>query len=78
LGTVDSWILFNLTGGQMHACDMTNASRTQLFDLHALKWAPELLDIFGIPAATLPEAHYLIQKLRLDKLTKGTKPLVEG
>jgi glycerol kinase len=55
LGTVDSWILFNLTGGQVYACDMTNASRTQLFNLHALKWDPELLDIFSIPAAALPE-----------------------
>lgn len=55
LGTVDSWVLFNLTGGRVHACDMTNASRTQLFDLHNLCWDPELLDLFGIPAAAMPQ-----------------------
>lgn len=55
LGTVDSWVLFNLTGGKIHACDMTNASRTQLFDLHKLRWDPELLDLFNIPAAVLPQ-----------------------
>ncbi len=54
LGTVDSWVLFNLTGGRVHACDMTNASRTQLLDLYTLQWDPELLEIFGIPAAALP------------------------
>ena len=54
LGTVDSWVLFNLTGGQVHACDMTNASRTQLFDLRKTQWDDELLKLFGIPAAALP------------------------
>lgn len=58
LGTVDSWVLYNLTGGQVHACDMTNASRTQLFDLHNLRWDPELLDLFDIPAVTLPEVKF--------------------
>ncbi|MCB0167772.1 MAG: glycerol kinase, partial [Anaerolineae bacterium] len=43
LGTVDSWVLFNLSGGLIHACDMTNASRTQLFNLHTLQWDEELL-----------------------------------
>lgn len=55
LGTVDSWLLFNLTGGQVHACDMTNASRTQLFDLHRLQWDDDLLGHFGIPLAALPQ-----------------------
>jgi glycerol kinase len=55
LGTVDSWLLFKLTNGQVHACDMTNASRTLLFDLHRLVWDAELLELFEIPAATLPE-----------------------
>ena len=54
LGTVDSWVLWNLTGGKVHACDMTNASRTQLFNLHTLRWDEELLSLFGIPAAALP------------------------
>src|SRR5690606_18885710 len=54
LGTVDSWLLWQLTGGAIHACDMTNASRTQLFNLHTQRWDPELLAIFQIPAAALP------------------------
>jgi glycerol kinase len=62
-GTVDAWMLWNLTGGAVHACDMTNASRTQLFNLHSLDWDDDLLAIFGIPRAILPEvrpsgAHY--------------------
>ncbi len=47
-------MLWNLTGGKVHACDMTNASRTQLFNLHTLSWDAELLALFGIPAAALP------------------------
>ena len=50
LGTVDAWLLWNLTGGAAHACDVTNASRTQLFNLQTLAWDETLLDIFGIPA----------------------------
>jgi glycerol kinase len=56
-GTVDAWILWNLTGGAVHACDMTNASRTQLFNLQTLDWDEELIEIFGIPRAMLPEVH---------------------
>lgn len=55
LGTVDAWLLWNLTGGVVHACDVTNASRTQLFDLHSLSWDETLLEIFGIPRPALPE-----------------------
>lgn len=54
IGTVDSWILWNLTGGAVHATDTSNASRTQLFNLRSGSWDPELLDLFGIPAGTLP------------------------
>lgn len=54
LGTVDSWLLFKLTGGRIHACDMTNASRTLLFNLHTLDWDEELLALFQIPRAALP------------------------
>lgn len=56
-GTVDAWVLWNLTGGAAHACDMTNASRTQLFHLQTLDWDDELAAIFGIPRAMLPEVH---------------------
>jgi glycerol kinase len=54
IGTVDSWILWNLTGGEVFATDHTNASRTQLFALRQLGWDPELLDLFGVPAVALP------------------------
>jgi glycerol kinase len=57
LGTVDAWILWNLTGGKNHACDMTNASRTQLFNLHTLSWDEDLLTVFGLPRPMLPEVH---------------------
>ena len=56
LGTVDSWVLWNLTGG-VHACDYTNASRTQLFNLASASWDPELLALFDIPIEALPEAR---------------------
>jgi glycerol kinase len=54
-GNIDSWLLWNLTGGTVHATDMTNASRTQLLNLRRLEWDEEVLAIFGIPAAALPE-----------------------
>jgi glycerol kinase len=54
-GTVDSWLLFKLTEGRVHACDLSNASRTQLLSLQSLQWDPDLLSIFGVPAAALPE-----------------------
>jgi glycerol kinase len=55
LGNVDSWLLWNLTGGAIHATDLTNASRTQLLNLETLSWDSELLELFGIPAAALPQ-----------------------
>lgn len=55
-GTVDSWLIWNLTGGRVHATDYTNASRTMLFDIHKLRWDQELLDYFRIPASLLPQA----------------------
>jgi glycerol kinase len=54
-GTVDSWLIWNLTGGARHVTDVTNASRTMLFDIHRLQWSDELLAAFGIPRALLPE-----------------------
>jgi glycerol kinase len=53
-GTVDSWLLWNLTGGRVHATDYTNASRTMLYNIHTLEWDPWLLDLFGVPACVLP------------------------
>jgi glycerol kinase len=56
-GTVDSWLVWHLTGGRVHATDATNASRTLLFDIHDQRWDEELLETFGIPAAVLPEVR---------------------
>jgi len=56
-GTVDSWLLWQLTGGKVHATDASNASRTLLFDIHRGDWSDELLDLFGIPRALLPEVR---------------------
>jgi glycerol kinase len=56
-GTVDSWLLYRLTGGKVHATDPTNASRTLLFNLRDLRWDPELLGVFGVPESMLPEVH---------------------
>ncbi len=54
-GTVDSWLLFKLTEGRIHACDLSNASRTQLLNLHTLQWDADLLSIFNIPCQALPQ-----------------------
>lgn len=54
-GTVDSWLVYNLTKGKKHVTDYTNASRTMLFDIHQLTWNKELLDYFEIPEVMLPE-----------------------
>ena len=54
-GTVDSWLLWNLTKGQVHATDVSNASRTMICNIHTLQWDGELQDIFGIPGSMLPQ-----------------------
>jgi glycerol kinase len=54
-GTVDAWLTWKLTGGRVHATDPTNASRTMLYDIDAGDWDPELLALFGVPRALLPE-----------------------
>ena len=56
-GTVDSWLAFRLTGGRLHVTDPTNASRTLLYDIHAGDWDGELLDLFGVPRALLPQVR---------------------
>ncbi|HJV18977.1 MAG TPA: glycerol kinase GlpK [Sediminibacterium sp.] len=53
-GTIDSWLLWKLTNGKVHATDVSNASRTMLFNIHALDWDFELLELFNIPASMLP------------------------
>ena len=54
-GTVDTWLIWNLTKGAVHVTDYTNASRTMLFNIHELCWDEELLDKLGIPKCMLPE-----------------------
>lgn len=54
-GTIDSWLLWQLTEGQEHATDASNASRTLLFNIHTQEWDPELLEFFNVPAALLPQ-----------------------
>jgi glycerol kinase len=53
-GTIDSWLVWNLTGGAAHITDVSNASRTQLYNINTLQWDQELLQLFGIPASMLP------------------------
>jgi glycerol kinase len=54
-GTVDSWLIWNFTAGETHVTDVTNASRTMLFNIHSMDWDEELLKIFDIPRTMLPE-----------------------
>ena len=54
-GTIDSWLCYKLSAGKLHITDVSNASRTMLFNIHSLKWDEELLTLFGIPPSMLPE-----------------------
>ena len=54
-GTIDTWLVWKLTGGKVHVTDYSNASRTLLYNIHELKWDQELLDLFDIPSSMLPE-----------------------
>ena len=56
-GTVDSWLIWKLTGGKVHVTDVTNASRTMLFNIHTLAWDDELLRLLGVPRSMLPEVR---------------------
>jgi glycerol kinase len=57
VGTVDAWLLWNFTGGRVHATDHSNAARTQLLNTGTLEWDDELLRVFGVPAGALPALH---------------------
>lgn len=76
-GTIDSWLLWNLTGGAVHATDHSNASRTQLFNLDTLGWDPELARLFDIPLSLLPsvmpsDSHFGTVAPGLTALRDGT------
>jgi glycerol kinase len=57
IGTIDAWLIYKLTGGRVHASDVTNASRTMLLNLKTLEWDVELLKLFGVPKAALPDVR---------------------
>ncbi|MCO5724616.1 glycerol kinase GlpK [Robiginitalea marina] len=57
LGTIDSWLIWKMTGGGLHITDTTNACRTLLFNIHTLDWDPELLELFAVPASMLPRVR---------------------
>ncbi|MGE7945823.1 glycerol kinase GlpK [Lysinibacillus sp. NPDC093688] len=56
-GTIDTWLIWKLTGGKVHVTDYSNASRTLMYNIYDLKWDEEILDILGVPAAMLPEVR---------------------
>ncbi|MBU2328014.1 MAG: glycerol kinase, partial [Alphaproteobacteria bacterium] len=57
LGTIDAWLIHRLSGGRVHACDASNAARSQLLDLNRMEWSDELSVLFGVPKAFLPEVR---------------------
>jgi glycerol kinase len=67
LGTIDSWLIWKLTAGVVHATDYTNASRTLLYNIHTLEWDAELLSIFQIPMSMLPEVKSSNERFGLTK-----------
>jgi len=56
-GTIDTWLVWKLTGGKVHATDITNASRTMLFNIHTCQWDEELLTLLEVPASLLPQVR---------------------
>ncbi|MFL5303483.1 MAG: glycerol kinase GlpK [Anaeromyxobacteraceae bacterium] len=74
-GTIDSFLVWRLTSGGVHVTDASNASRTLLMDLRSCAWDPELLEVFGIPKAVLPEIR---SSSEVYGTTKGTRGLPDG
>ncbi|NUO63759.1 MAG: glycerol kinase GlpK [Gemmatimonadaceae bacterium] len=74
-GTVDSWLVWNLTGGKVHVTDATNASRTMLYDITKGDWDDELLKIFGVPRAMLPEVRSSSEVYGTTALLGGSIPI---
>jgi glycerol kinase len=74
-GTIDSYLLWRLTAGAVHATDVTNASRTLLFDLHTLSWNDELCDLIGVPRSLLPD---VVPSSGVCGHTKGVPGLPDG
>lgn len=74
-GTIDSWLLWNLTGGETHKIEISNASRTLLYNIRSLKWDAEILKVLNVPAAMLPEVCESSGDIGV---TKGLKVLPDG
>ena len=77
-GTVDSWLIWKLTGGKLHVTDVTNASRTMLFNIHDLMWDEELLRIFDIPSSMLPDVKSSSEIYGNTEVLLGTPVPVAG
>ncbi|MEL0074283.1 MAG: glycerol kinase GlpK, partial [Flavobacteriaceae bacterium] len=74
-GTVDSWLIWNLSQGKVHVTDVTNASRTLLFNIHTLQWDDELLNTLDIPKALLPEVVSCSEKVGVSDLSLFGHPI---
>lgn len=74
-GTVDSWLIWNLTQGKVHVTDVTNASRTLLFNIHTLQWDDELLNTLDIPKVLLPEVVSCSEKVGVSDLSLFGHPI---
>ncbi|MBO9620047.1 MAG: glycerol kinase GlpK [Niabella sp.] len=78
-GTVDSWLLWKLTNGHVHATDVSNASRTMAFNIHTLEWDKELLELFNIPLSIMPEVRSSSEVYgHTDMVLTGAKIPVSG
>jgi glycerol kinase len=74
-GTVDAWLIWNLTGGAQHVTDVSNASRTLLFNLATLAWDDELLELFGVPRSVLPRVTASSEEVGVTTLFGGAIPI---
>ena len=78
-GTIDTWLIYNLTGGAVYATDYTNASRTMLFNIHTLEWDDELLRMLDIPRSMLPEVRWSSGEFgRVSSEIMTHSPLITG
>ena len=74
-GTIDSWLIWNLTNGEKHVTDVTNASRTMLYNINDLEWDKELLELFDIPESLLPEVKSSSEVYGETSTALGTRPI---
>lgn len=78
-GTVDTWLIYNLTGGKVHATDCSNASRTMLFNIHTLEWDKDICDLLGVPMCMLPKVVDSAGDFgTIDSAACSVSPLLDG